>query len=126
METAGLINQQRTTYCDAHLRIDFDERTVAVDSGAVDFTSKEFALLAFLAEHAGEILSREFLLASVWGYGNQIRTRTLDVHLARIRKKLGPMGHRYIESVFGAGCRFQPQTGLGRLRGKAAGIGNVA
>ena len=50
------------------------------------------------------------MLSEVWGYSEQARTRTLDVHLARVRKKLGPLGHRYIETVFGSGCRFQPQT----------------
>jgi DNA-binding response OmpR family regulator len=67
-------------------------------------------VLAFLAGRAGEILTREALLAAVWGYNDQVRTRTLDVHLARVRKKLGPLGHRYIETVYRSGCRFQPQT----------------
>ena len=67
-------------------------------------------MLAFLAGHAGEILPRVALLAAVWGYSQEIRTRTLDVHLARVHKKLGPLGPRYIETVCGLGCRFQPQT----------------
>lgn len=124
MESAKLTSQGRVPYSDAHLVIDFDRKTVLLDSGKIDLTGKEYELLAFLAGHAGEILPRESLLSSVWGYGDQIRTRTLDVHLARIRKKLAPLGHQYIETVFGAGCRFQPFAA--RHNAVAAGIRNVA
>ena len=110
MAPIELPNAEGVTYRDAHLTIDFGRRAVMLESRPVEFTSKEFAMLAFLAGHAGEILPREALLAAVWGYSQQIRTRTLDVHLARVRKKLAPLGHRYIETVFGSGCRFQPQT----------------
>jgi DNA-binding response OmpR family regulator len=124
MEVAKLTNQAPAAYCDTHLVIDFDRRTVLLDSGKIDLTGKEYELLAFLAVHAGEILPRESLLYSVWGYGDQIRTRTLDVHLARIRKKLAPLGHQYIETVFGAGCRFQPFAASHTAAG--TGIRNVA
>jgi DNA-binding response OmpR family regulator len=111
METATVRNEGRPPYCDAHLVIDFRQRTVLLDSGVIELTTKEFDLLAFLAEHAGEVLPRGSLLSVIWGYSEQTRTRTLDVHLARIRKKFGTLGHRYIETIFGAGCRFQPQAG---------------
>jgi DNA-binding response OmpR family regulator len=110
MVPVQLPNEERAAYCDAYLTIDYSRRAVMLESRPVELTSKEFAMLAFLAGHAGEILPREAVLAAVWGYSEQIRTRTLDVHLARVRKKLGPLGHRYIETVFGSGCRFQPQT----------------
>jgi DNA-binding response OmpR family regulator len=109
MAPIQLPNEERLAYRDAFLTIDFRDRTVMLESQTLKLTSKEYAMLAFLAGHAGQILPREAVLASVWGYGGQIRTRTLDVHLARVRKKLGPLGHRYIETVFGSGCRFQPQ-----------------
>ena len=112
MEPAMVRQWGRPTYCDAHLVIDFSRRTVLLDAGAVELTAKEFDLLAFLAEHAGEVLPRGSLLSMVWGYSEQTRTRTLDVHLARIRKKFGTLGHRYIETIFRAGCRFQPQAGF--------------
>jgi two-component system, OmpR family, alkaline phosphatase synthesis response regulator PhoP len=111
MQASILSRADRPLYSDDHLRIDFERQTVTVDSGTVLLTSKEYALLAFLAEHPGEVLARESLLRSVWGYSDQVRTRTLDVHLARVRKKLGRFGRQYIETVFGAGCRFQPQAG---------------
>jgi DNA-binding response OmpR family regulator len=44
----------------------------------------------------------------VWGYTNEIRTRTLDVHVRRLRKKLGSYAEQYIETIFGIGYRFQP------------------
>lgn len=111
MQASILARPERPLYSDDHLRIDFAQQIVTVDSGNVLLTAKEYALLAFLAEHAGEVLARESLLHSVWGYNAQVRTRTLDVHLARVRKKLGRFGRQYIETVFGAGCRFQPQGG---------------
>jgi two-component system phosphate regulon response regulator PhoB len=110
MAPVQMPNEERVAYRDAYLMIDYNRQAVTVDSRPVELTSKEFAMLAFLVGHAGEILPREELLAAVWGYNHQVRTRTLDVHLARVRKKLGPLGHRYIETVFGSGCRFQPQT----------------
>jgi DNA-binding response OmpR family regulator len=110
MAPIELPNDERLAYRDLYLTIDFNRRVVLFESRPVELTGKEYAVLAFLAGHAGEILPREALLAAVWGYNDQVRTRTLDVHLARVRKKLGPLGRRYIETVFGSGCRFQPQT----------------
>jgi DNA-binding response OmpR family regulator len=126
MQVGTLAHREPPRYSDAHLEIDFEQQIVTVDSGRVDLTSKEYALLACLAEHAGEVLARESLLLSVWGYSDQIRTRTLDVHLARVRKKLGPLGRLYIETVFGAGCRFQPQAGQGACRVPGTAVLNVA
>ena len=115
MAPVQMPNEERVAYRDAYLTIDYSRRTVMLESRPVELTSKEYAMLAFLAGHAGEILPREALLAAVWGYNDQVRTRTLDVHLARVRKKLGTLGHRYIETVFGSGCRFQPQTANVRI-----------
>ena len=61
-----------------------------------------------LVQHAGEIIPRDALLLRVWGYGSEIRTRTLDVHVRRLRKKLGGYADQYIETIFGIGYRFQP------------------
>jgi DNA-binding response OmpR family regulator len=71
-------------------------------------TRKEYALLSLLVQNAGEIIPRDAILWRVWGYCPQVRTRTLDVHIRRIRKKLGIYGEIYIETIFGIGYRFQP------------------
>ncbi|MGO9230024.1 MAG: winged helix-turn-helix domain-containing protein [Bryobacteraceae bacterium] len=108
MEPLWVANTNRDSYQDARLTIDFSNRAVTLDSQSIPLTAKEYLLLSFLAAHYGEIFTRTDLLLAIWGYGSQIRTRTLDVHLARLRKKLGAFGHRHLESVCGNGCRYQP------------------
>lgn len=97
-------------YRDLHLQVDSDRRLVALDGSHLILTRKEFELLALLVDSAGEVVSRGDILLSVWGYQTNIRTRTLDVHIRRLRKKLAAAGERYIETVFGVGYRFQPCT----------------
>lgn len=95
-------------YHDAHLEVDFVRKTAVLDSERIILTRKEYDLLAILVGNAGEIVRRDTLLMQVWGYGDQIRTRTLDVHIRRLRKKLGRYSEQYIETIFGVGYRFQP------------------
>jgi DNA-binding response OmpR family regulator len=95
-------------YRDEHLAIDFDQQTALVDNQRMILTRKEYELLSLLVQHAGEIIPRDVLLMRVWGYGAEIRTRTLDVHVRRLRKKLGSFAEQYIETIFGIGYRFQP------------------
>lgn len=96
-------------YQDTHLIVDFERQTVQLDGVLAPLTHKEFDLLGFLIEHSGELLPRATLLALVWGYTSTgVRTRTLDVHVRRLRRKLGRYGATYIETVFGVGYRFQP------------------
>lgn len=95
-------------YSDEHLSMDFDQQIASLDSERMTLTRKEYDLLALLVQHAGEIIPREALLMRVWGYGSEIRTRTLDVHVRRLRKKLGGYADQYIETIFGIGYRFQP------------------
>jgi DNA-binding response OmpR family regulator len=95
-------------YCDEHLSLDFDQQVVVLDTQRMVLTRKEYDLLALLVQHAGEIIPRDALLMRVWGYSSEIRTRTLDVHVRRLRKKLGAYADRYIETIFGVGYRFQP------------------
>jgi DNA-binding response OmpR family regulator len=95
-------------YQDEHLAVNFDQRIVALDSHPVSLTRKEYALLALLVSNASEIVPRHALLWEIWGYGAGIRTRTLDVHVRRVRKKLGGYADQYIETIFGIGYRFQP------------------
>src|SRR5262249_54254701 len=101
------INQTQI-YRDEHLSLDFDRQFVSLDSQRLTLTRKEYELLALLIQHAGEIIPRDALLMRVWGYGSEIRTRTLDVHVRRLRKKLGGYADQYIETIFGIGYRFQP------------------
>ena len=65
-------------------------------------------MFTLLVEKAGEVVSREELLRRVWGYSSEIRTRTLDVHIRRVRKHLGAYSGQYIETIFSVGYRFQP------------------
>jgi len=101
-------NHQVMPYRDEHLTIDFDQQSAVLDTERMTLTRKEYDLLALLVHHAGEIIPREALLMQVWGYGAEIRTRTLDVHVRRLRKKLGGYADQYIETIFGIGYRFQP------------------
>ncbi|HLK64452.1 MAG TPA: winged helix-turn-helix domain-containing protein [Bryobacteraceae bacterium] len=96
------------SYRDEHLSIDFDQQLAILDAERITLTRKEYDLLALLVQHAGEIIPRDALLMRVWGYGAEIRTRTLDVHVRRLRKKLGGYADQYIETIFGIGYRFQP------------------
>lgn len=88
--------------------MDFSNNGVFVDACPLVLTRKEFELLAMLVQNVGQIVPRDVLLRQVWGYGPDIRTRTLDVHVRRLRKKLGDYGDTYIETIFGVGYRFQP------------------
>src|SRR5215471_17624211 len=99
---------QTAPYNDEHLSLDFTQQTAILDAERMTLTRKEYDLLALLVQHAGEIIPREALLMQVWGYGAEIRTRTLDVHVRRLRKKLGAYADQYIETIFGIGYRFQP------------------
>ncbi len=103
------INQQEPErYQDAHLEVSYPNRMAVLDGRPLELTRKEYDLLAVLVQNAAEIVRREDLLLRVWGYGGDIRTRTLDVHIRRLRKKLGVYADQYIETIFGVGYRFQP------------------
>lgn len=94
-------------YQDEHLAVDFQTASASLDMRKLVLTRKEYELLALLVENACEIVPRDVLLERIWGYGREIRTRTLDVHIRRLRKKLGVFGDQYIETIFGVGYRFQ-------------------
>ena len=96
------------TYQDPHLELDFVRKSASLDTHRLILTRKEYELLALMVQNAGEIIPRAVLLMRVWGYSNEIRTRTLDVHVRRLRKKLGTYSEQYIETIFGIGYRFQP------------------
>ena len=91
MALAQTASNSSYRYQDHHLEMDFVRKFVALDAHRLVLTRKEYELLALLVENAGEIIPRPILLMRVWGYSNEIRTRTLDVHVRRLRKKLGPI-----------------------------------
>ena len=82
-----------------------DSRDVTVSGGEIELTSKEFDLLACFLEHPGIVLSRERLLDLVWGMTYPGGTRTVDVHVAQLRRKLGDP--ESIRTVRGAGYKLQ-------------------
>ncbi|MBM0127849.1 response regulator transcription factor [Pimelobacter simplex] len=97
---------------DAHLirsgEVVVDEATYTARVGgrALDLTFKEFELLKFLAQHPGRVFSRQQLLQEVWGYDYFGGTRTVDVHVRRLRAKLGPENETLIGTVRNVGYRF--------------------
>ena len=87
---------------------DFDAVAVSVEGRSVRLTRREFELLKYLVENRNRVLTRDRLLERVWGYDRLIETRSVDVHVGRLRGKLGPVG-RQIETVVGLGYRFVEQ-----------------
>jgi DNA-binding response OmpR family regulator len=79
---------------------------VSVDGRPVNFTFMEYELLKFLATHPGRVFSREALLSRVWGYDYYGGERTVDVHIRRLRAKLGPDSAGRIQTVRSVGYRF--------------------
>jgi DNA-binding response OmpR family regulator len=78
---------------------------VSLEGAPLDLTFKEFELLRFLAEHQGRVFTRPALMREVWGYDFYGGTRTVDVHVRRLRAKLGPAHEGLIETVRGVGYR---------------------
>lgn len=83
--------------------VDYERRTVTLDGETLSLTAMEFDLLALLTRNAGAALSRERILSAVWGWDFVGETRTVDVHVQRLRAKLGP---ETIETVFKYGYRW--------------------
>ena len=92
-------------YEDPRVAIDFDDMRVVCDSQSVRLTRKEFALLQYLIKNAGRVATRQQLLDNVWGYSYFGDTRTLDVHIRRLRQKMDECG-TCVETVVGVGYRF--------------------
>ena len=92
-------------YSDGRLEIDFADMRVACEGQPVKLTRKEFALLEMLSKANRRVATRQQILDNVWGYEYYGDTRTLDVHIRRLRQKLGPCGD-CIETVVGVGYRF--------------------
>jgi DNA-binding response OmpR family regulator len=92
----------------AEIVVDLEGRTVHVGGERTsELTRKEFDLLAALIRNRGRVLTRDRLLEEVWGYDYPGETRTVDVHVRRLRQKLGDAGKDNIETVVGVGYRFR-------------------
>jgi DNA-binding response OmpR family regulator len=108
----GRLNGRRDDGPDDHvirsgeLVVDDATYTATIGSRPLDLTFKEFELLKYLAQHPGRVFSRDQLLQEVWGYDYFGGTRTVDVHVRRLRAKLGPEHETLIGTVRNVGYRF--------------------
>ena len=89
---------------DRRLQIDRSARRVLLDGGEIRMTRREFDLLWFLILNSPRVVSRERILERIWGLSSDIETRTIDVHIRSLRKKLGS---EIIETLIGTGYRFR-------------------
>jgi two-component system, OmpR family, alkaline phosphatase synthesis response regulator PhoP len=92
-------------YEDGRLTIDYGDVRVVCEGKNIKLTNKEFTLLSVLAKRSGRVVPRQQLLDQVWGYSYYGDARTLDVHIRRLRQKLGACGN-CIETVVAVGYRF--------------------
>jgi two-component system phosphate regulon response regulator PhoB len=88
------------------LRLDPEGHRLFIGDEEVTLTPIEFRLLRFLLERKGRAQTRAQLLADIWGYSEEVDSRTVDTHVRRLRKKLGPEGGR-VETVVGVGYRLR-------------------
>ncbi len=104
------------------LAIDEATYTARLRGKALDLTYKEFELLKFLAQHAGRVFSRAQLLQEVWGYDYFGGTRTVDVHVRRLRAKLGNEYEVLIGTVRNVGYKFVKQPPAGATETSTVGV----
>ena len=92
--------------------INFERREVLISDKKIDLTLKEFELLEILVKNRGKILTRETLLDKIWGYEYVGETRTVDVHIRYLRKKIevDDKNPKFIETIRGVGYRFNPNN----------------
>lgn len=113
MRRTGAGRTARTTMTVGGLEIDVAARRAALDDETLDLTPREFDLLCYLAERAGEVVTKRELLAEVWHQAWGGSEKTVDVHLSWLRRKLGESAAepRYLQTVRGVGVRLAaPET----------------
>ena len=95
-------------YENSRLKVDFERHEVLINKEKIDMTLKEFELLEILVKNRGKILKREILLDKIWGYEYIGETRTVDVHIRYLRKKIeeDDKNPKLIETIRGVGYRF--------------------
>ncbi|MFJ9628410.1 winged helix-turn-helix domain-containing protein [Streptomyces sp. NPDC091280] len=92
------------------VRIDTVQRTAQLKGEELDLTYLEFELLAHLVAHPNRVHTRDQLVTTVWGYGHVGDGRTVDVHIARLRRKLGVEHRKAIQTVRRVGYKYTPPT----------------
>ena len=92
------------------LMVDLERYDVAVSGRKVSLTYKEFQLLVLLASNPGRVYTREALLSQVWGYDYLGGTRTVDVHIRRLRSKIEGPSRSFIETIWNVGYRFNTSS----------------
>jgi len=99
---------QRPVHTFGDVTVDFDRHAATRGGETLDLSPREFRLLGYLVEHHGEVVSREELLDAVWGYDTIPFTRTVDTHVAKLRKKIevDPSDPRHIITVHRLGYKF--------------------
>ncbi|OQD54817.1 transcriptional regulator [Streptomyces phaeoluteigriseus] len=105
------VDDEATPDRDALVRIDSVQRTAWVSGRELDLTYLEFELLAHLVAHPNRVHTRDQLVTTVWGYGHVGDGRTVDVHIARLRRKLGAEHRRAIQTVRRVGYKYTPPAG---------------
>jgi len=105
LRETGKVTSRNVTV--GELSIDMDRYRVYVGGEQITgLKPKEIQLLHFLAKNAGQVLTREQIINNVWGYSTLVDSRTIDVHILRLRKALGEYSN-YIGTVFGVGYRLE-------------------
>lgn len=100
-------SNENGTIQSAHFNINKDTREVTMDEETiVNLTPKEFDLLYYFILHPKQVFTREQLLEHVWGYQFYGDERTVDVHIKRLRKKVGPKSAHFFQTVWGVGYKF--------------------
>lgn len=104
---SGQESQDENEYKVGNIFLQVDTREVKVGDQLVELTRKEFDLLHIFMQNVGKVLTREVLLQKVWGYEYEGETRTVDVHIRHLRRKLGPEGETRIETIHGVGYKLR-------------------
>lgn len=97
-----------TIISSAHVQLRIDAHEVYVDGKRIELSAKEFQLLAYLMQNARQVLTAERLLTHIWGYESNLDTKTLQVHIGHLRKKieLNPSSPSRIKTIRGIGYKF--------------------
>ena len=106
----SIVEEDNSRLLFGDLGVDFEKREILVKDKKLELTLKEFELLEILIRNRGKILTRETLLDKIWGYEYIGETRTVDVHIRYLRKKIeeDDKNPKFIETIRGVGYRFNP------------------